>query len=455
MPSSVRLASSFRDPSGHVFKQDGVLLRRVNASYLPEFDRLHTSGLYDHLVERRLMVSHEIFGRDTESTTIRPEFIPFISHPYEWSFSQLKDAALHTLKVHKAALERGMALKDASAYNIQFLNGKPIFIDTLSFEVYEEGSPWVAYRQFCQHFLNPLALMALVDIRLGKLLREFIDGIPADLTSKLLPGGTKFKPAFAMHIHMMAKAQRNASTSSEPSKRQSVSKTGLLAILDSLEGAVKGLNWMPEGTVWGDYYSDTNYTDESMKEKHRLVAEFLRAVEPTPGTVWDLGANTGEFSRIAADMGCHAIAWDMDEAAVEKAYRRARDKEERNVLPLLLDLTNPSPAIGWALAERESLVQRGPADCVMALALVHHLAIGNNVPLPQVAEFFAQVGKWLIVEFVPKQDSQTQRLLSTREDVFDGYTLEGFTESFAGVFEIVRQEPIKGTYRTLFLMRAR
>ena len=243
-----------------------------------------------------------------------------------------------------------MWLKDASAYNLQFHQGKPVFIDTLSLEPTREGAPWPAYKQFCQHFLAPLALMALVDIDLGHLLRVYLDGVPLPLASALLPGSTKLKPGLLTHIHLHAAAQRHfadgqSAKQSEPAPNQKMTRNALLGIIDSLEGTVNGLRWQPRGTVWGDYYANTNYSAQSLSQKGQIVAELLAAIEPRPATVWDLGANNGEFSRIATRAGISTVAWDIDPAAVEQNYRQCRETGETLLLPLLQDLTNPRPSL--------------------------------------------------------------------------------------------------------------
>jgi hypothetical protein len=385
---------------------------------------------------------------------IQPERVAFISYPYEWSFSQLKDAALLTLSIQKTALELGLSLKDASAYNIQFHHGRPILIDTLSFEAYQEGKPWIAYRQFCQHFLAPLALMAYRDVRLNQLLRVYIDGIPLDLASKLLPFHTRLKFGLLAHIHLHASAQKKYADAPEQAQTRSqggsVSKLGMTGLIDSLKGAVSALKWEPQGTEWGDYYEATNYSQAATGQKADLVKEYLEAIQPRQ--VWDLGGNTGNFSRIAAQMGIPTISADIDPAAVEKNYREVRQKKEINLLPLVLDLTNPSPGLGWHNRERDSFAARGPVDAVMALALIHHLAISNNVPLPDLAEYFASLGRWLIVEFIPKEDSQVQRLLATREDIFPNYQQQGFEEAFRPFFTIQACSQIEGSKRILYRM---
>jgi hypothetical protein len=458
MSDSTPDTASFRDPGGFVFRRGGRIFRQINRSARLDYDRLVDSGLYRELAEAGLIVAHEVVDEPPHdpslaSLVIAPQPIPFVSYPYEWCFGQLKAAALLTLDIQRRAVARGMSLKDASGFNVQFRGAAPVFIDTLSFEPLAEGKPWVAYRQFCEHFLAPLALMARVDARLNGLFREHLDGIPLDLAARLLPGPTRLKLGLLLHLHLHAKAKRTLDAKAEPLKPRPFPKSALLGLIDSLESTVRGLRWEPTGTEWADYYADTNYTDDALDAKARLVAEFLDWVHPE--TAWDLGANTGRFSRIASERGASTVAFDLDPGAVERNFREATRRGERNLLPLVLDLTNPSPSLGWHLRERPSLIDRGPADVVLALALIHHLAIGNNVPLSRVAEFLASVGRHLVIEFVPKSDSQVRRLLVVREDVFPGYTREGFEAAFARDFETQAVAPIVGTERTLYLMHRR
>lgn len=458
MSSDGVLSSSFRDPSGFLFYKDGVLYRQINKRYRADYDHLMESGLYQSLIDAGLIVGHEEVSLDYAETddaykVIKPEHIDFISYPYEWCFSQLKDAALTTLAIQKKAFQFGMTLKDSTAYNIQFIGARPVLIDTLSFEKYTPGQPWAAYQQFCRHFLAPLAMASYTDIRLTQLSRIHIDGVPLDLASKLLPFKTHFKPAILLHIHKHAKVQ--ISYSDKPvdvkAKAHKISSFGFRAIIDSLESATRKLKWQPAGTEWGDYYEATNYSEDAMGEKEKLVADFLAPIKPA--TTWDLGANTGVFSRIASRGGSRTVAFDIDPAAVEKNYLQAKANKQTDILPLVLDLTNPSSAIGFDHSERMSIAQRGPVDAILALALIHHLAISNNLPLEKIARSFASLTENLIIEFVPKEDSQVKRLLATREDIFPGYTKDGFETAFACHFSIVQSEQIKGTHRTLYRMQ--
>jgi len=456
-PSSpAAVAASFRDPSGFVYESGGVLYRQVNIPYQAHYDHLMQSGLYDALVSQGLLLRHEEVETISPAPElcykiIRPQPLPFISYPYEWCFSQLRDAALLTLELMRMGLQHEMILKDASAYNVQFVASGPVFMDTLSFEKYQPNTPWVAYRQFCQHFLAPLALMALTDIRLGQLLRVYLDGVPLDLAASLLPAKARFNVGLLSHIFMHAKSQKHYAGKTEiKNKNPHMSRLALQGLIDHLLVTTRKLRWQPAGTEWADYYEDTNYSEKGLTEKKELVKSFLAKIKPA--TVWDLGANTGVFSYAAAELGANTLAFDIDPAAVEKNYRSCRKRRQPAVVPLLMDLTNPSAALGWALEERQSLAQRGPADTVLALALIHHLAIGNNVPLERIARFFSQVGKTLIIEFVPKTDSQVARLLVTREDIFDHYLQAEFEAAFQNHFRIDEKSAIADSRRVLYRM---
>jgi hypothetical protein len=450
------LPSSFRDPNGFVFIQGHTLYRQINLEYQHNYDLLMASGLYEHLAKAGWLVAHQEVQPAEEQAPgvyklIRPERLPFISYPYEWSFSQLKDAALLTLEIQRRSLEFGMSLKDASAYNVQFCRGRPVMIDTLSFERYQEGRPWVAYQQFCRHFLAPLALVSYCHPGMGQLLRIHLDGLPLDLASLLLPGRTRLRFPLLVHIHLHSKAQRRYAARTV-SRKKKFGKMALCGLIDSLESAVRSLRWRPGATAWRDYYENTHYSDDAVEQKKRFVGEALDQCSPKPAQVWDLGANTGVYSRIASIRGIDTIAFDLDPGAVEVNYLNCVSEKQTHLLPLLLDLTNPSPAVGWMHEERMSLCQRGPVDVVLALALVHHLALANNLPLAHIAAFMARIGRWLVIEFVPKGDDQARRLLANREDVFPDYGPEAFEREFGRYFLIRCSTRLANSERVLYCM---
>lgn len=446
--------SSYRDPSGFVFYRGRRVFRQINASAQSDYEQLKNSGLYDTLTRNKLLLSHQETSEPPVTSAgykvIEPEPLPFISYPYEWCFGEFKDAALLTLQVSQQALAHGLMLKDASAYNVQFLDGRPILIDTLSFERYEEGKPWPAYRQFCEHFLGPLSLAASRDVRLFRLLLPFPDGLALELVSKLLPVRARLKPSLFAHLALHSLSQQRFGNVSQKTKKRKVSQDALLAILRSLESAVRSLSWSRPKTAWSEYYS--NYTPTAWTHKQEIIKRFLSLLKPA--TVWDVGANDGFFSRLASDQGIFTLALDFDFVALEKNYELIKRRQEKNILPLYGDLANPTPAIGWTNRERKSLVERGPADTVMALALVHHLALGHNLSFGLLAEFFWKIGRSLIIEFVPKDDSNAQRLLAAREDIFPDYHQPAFEREFERYFVIQERVKIRDSGRTIYRLKS-
>jgi hypothetical protein len=456
--------SSFRDPAGFVFKHSSVIYRQINQAGAEDYDHFISSGLYQALIDKGWLVEHQEI-KDTSKfdqskkryKIIQPAAVPFISYPYEWTFHQLRDAALLTLKVQKLAIEHGMILKDSSAYNVQFIGRKPIFIDTLSFWRYNEGDPWEGYKQFCEHFVAPLALASYASPEILQILKVFIDGVPLKLATQMLPSKARFKKGLLAHIYLHAASQKKYDKPNveKPNKKRSVSRLALNGLMASLESTVKKLSLSGRQTQWGDYYNDTNYSKNAFDEKKKVVKQLLQSISPKVETVWDMGANDGTFSDIAVDLGAYTIAFDMDTLAVELNYQKS-DKNNGSLLPLVQDLANPSPALGWAHSERHSLEERGPADAVLALALIHHLAITGHSPFSQVAEYFSRLGKYLIIEFVPKDDSKVQLLLAGfSRNTFSGYTEENFESAFEKHFKLVDKKPVKGSKRVIYLYKSR
>ncbi len=456
-------SGSFRDPAGFVFEHDGTLYRQINQSGKVDYDLLMNSGLYEALQKEGLMVAHEevtLKAAKGAYKVIRPERVPFVSYPYEWTFVQLQQAALLTLQVLNLGIKHGMILKDSSAYNIQFVGNKPVFIDTLSFTAYETGKPWEGYKQFCEHFIAPLALAHYTSQDILKTLRVYIDGLPLQTVCSLLPRRAKFRPGLLAHLYIHGSAQKKHKQGGEAvgakTKERKVSALAMEGLQSSLKSTVTKLRPPRIDSEWGEYYTFTNYSDDSFTHKRKTVAALLAQVTPKPEMVWDIGANNGEFSELAAEAGAYTVAFDIDANAVAYNYAAKRKPEiEGRMLPLVQDLTNPSTALGWAHTERMSLTGRGPADVVMALALIHHLAIGNNLPLDKVASFLRQIGKNIIIEFVPKEDSKVQHLLASREDIFDQYDYEHFEQAMGEHFTQIAKKPVKGSHRSIYLYQAK
>lgn len=443
------LSSSFRDDAGYLAVHEGALYRFIRQAGRPDYDLLMSSGLYDRLANAGKLVAHEEIPEEKREPEIykilKPKLIPFISYPYEWSFSQLKDAALSTLDIQQEALNHGLSLKDASFFNVQFIGPKPVFIDICSFEK-RKDSPWEAYRQFCQHFLGPLVLMAFVHPAFNRHLTAFIDGLPLDLVSKILPLKCQFKPGVWIHLKLHARCQKKHAgktvDSSFPVKKQ-------LALVDHLRSTVAGLSLKRRVTPWSEYVTEkSHYSDISNQFKKEFVDNVLEKIRPEK--IWDLGGNTGEFSRMATNRGCYTVCFDSDPLCVDSNYQDSQKRGDSHMHPLLMDLANPSPSLGWGGEERLGLIERGPSDLVMALALIHHLRITANIPLEKIADFFSRIGRRFIVEFVPKEDPMVSKMLGSRKDIFHDYSVENFESVFSKKMSLQLKKPIPKSLRTLY-----
>jgi hypothetical protein len=445
--------ASYRDTSGFVFKHNGKIYRYIHPRYNVHYLQLMSSGLYDELVKKAYLIPHqEMVSASqfhfTDGKVILPEQISFISYPYEWSFDMWKDAALLTLQIAYASLQKEMILKDATPFNIQFHNGKPVFIDTLSFENYETGKPWIAYRQFCECFLAPLLLMYYCHPDTGKLFTVYPNGIPMQVLVSMLPKRSRWNMNTFLHIHLQAKfsAKQKQSTG----KENNFSKQKLQLLLKGLQNFIEQLSCKKIKTTWDDYYTGTILGDDYLNAKTILVKSFISSIDYK--SVIDLGANDGYFSLLFSE-DKKVIATDADSNCINALYLKIKKEGRTNILPLVNDLTVPSPAIGWDNAERESFGIRLKANLVLALALVHHLAIAHNVPLQLITTWLQPMGEYLVIEFVPKHDEKVKLLLQNRKDIFDDYTLENFKSIFAAAFQILKEEKVGNSNRILFLMK--
>ncbi len=450
------LPSSYRDNAGFVFSHHNKIYRCINPIYFPHYDMLVQSGLYNELSAAGRLIKHEeVNTKDfpeyiTDNQKILlPEQIPFISYPYEWSFDMWKDAAIVTLKIVQIALQKDMILKDATPFNIQFYNGRPVFIDTLSFEKYEQGKPWIAYHQFCECLLGPLLLMHYGHRDLGKLFMVYPDGISLEIVKNLLPAKSTFNIHVYMHIWMQAKvALKNAGK-----KEANVffAKDKLDTLIKGLLEFVSGLTAKKDKSTWDDYYTQTILGNDYLESKRNIVANFSEKI--SFNSVLDLGCNDGYFSMVLKDKTTNVIAVDFDSNCINELYRSCRKNNIKNIVPIVATLNTPSPSIGWNNSERTSLTERLKGDLTLALALVHHLAISVNVPLASIAAWLQNMGSYLIVEFVPKEDEKVKELLLHREDIFTNYSLPHFKECFSLYYNILQEEKVGNTERILFLMQ--
>jgi ribosomal protein L11 methylase PrmA len=423
-----------------------------------DFDFVRNSRLVEELHADDKLVAETVidaellgeFARDAHCVLEHPR-LPFISYPYEWSFSALKAAALLHLEIQQRALKKDVTLTDATAYNIQFVGHRPVFIDNLSFRRYEDGEYWAGHRQFFEQFVNPLLLRSMNGVAHNAWYRGELEGISAEDLSRVLPWRSRLSWNVLTNVFMQARLQ-NASGSSAAIEKAKSRKLPRIAYDQILHGLHKWVSKLQPKentkTVWQDYATDNSYADEEAVNKRKFVAEFTNAVRPA--LLLDIGCNTGDYSIEALENGAQlAVGFDFDTGALEYGYRRAVD-EGRNFLPLHLDAANPSPNQGWGQAERMGFRERAKGDAVLGLALIHHLAIAKNLPLAEVIAWLVAMAPQGVIEFVPKNDAMVQRLLQIREDLFDDYDQEIFEKYLGDRARIVKSEQVSASGRVLY-----
>jgi ribosomal protein L11 methylase PrmA len=443
---------SFRDPGNRVFDAPDAVYRALSADAADDWRALAASKLGG---DPRIVATEEV-GDAPEpwAALLRHERIPFVSYPYEWPFATLKRAALLQLDLLLDALGAGLILKDATPYNVQWHGARPVFIDVGSFERYREGSVWEGYRQFCELQLYPLMLTAWKGVPFQPWLRGSLDGIaPAEMRN-LLSLRDRFRRGVTTHVVLHARLeQRYAARTREVKtelKRAGFRKELIVANARKLRALVERLEWQGDSVAWGDYTHTWSYSEDDAARKAEFVREAARAVEPR--LVWDLGCNDGTYSKVCAAEGAYVVATDADHAVID---RLAREENER-ILPLVVDLADPPPALGWRGAERKHLPQRGKPDLTLALALIHHLAITRNVPLAELLDWFAALEGALVVEFVDPADEMAQRLLAAkREGLHGDYNRDEFERLLAARFDVARSEELAGGRRVLYLAHPR
>jgi len=438
-----------------MFKLNDQYYRQVNQLYAGDYDLLLSSGLYHELSGKNMLVSHEDVSGSVPGTpgyyrTLLPRQLPFISYPYEWSPSQLRDAGLLTLRITRMAMEKGMILKDATPFNVQFVEGRPLFIDTLSFKAYDGAGPWIAYRQFCECFLFPLYLHHYLGTGTHRLLGAWPEGIPAIQAARMLPGRSRLNAGAWMHLFLQTKIRTDKLPGGRRPAFSAVHLQRLLTHLESILQKLSTDNFSDKG--WSGYYEDTILSQAYLAGKERC---FLELIDQLPmASALDLGANDGYFTRLMAHKKVRIMAVDADWQCMETLYRSLPGLPSRDILPLCLDIADPTPPGGFAGTERKSFTARAKADLVMALALIHHLTLSRNIPLPALAAYFAQLAdQYLIIEFVPLTDEKAQALIRNKDSYHSDYNIENFESSFSGYFRIERKMQIEQTGRILYRMR--
>ena len=468
MTSPHRDAGSFRDPGGYVFEDQGRIIRAVMPQAADAFANLYDSGLLDDLARRGLMIATTRLEADAArlaaftgprgdhaAALYEHPRVPFISYPYEWCFSQLKDAALAHLDLQITALEKGYVLSDATAYNMQFIDGRPVHIDAMSLQPYVEGAHWAGYNQFCRQFLLPLLLEAWAGVGFQKLYRGGIDGISFEDALAILPRRKLFTSVSGlMHVYLHGRAVLAKSSQAQDSAKagQALPKSRYAAILEQLRGFIAGLeSGKRPASYWKTYAQINSYSEPMRDRKLQFVGDW--AADAKPGQIWDIGGNTGDFSLAAIKAGAgHALVLDGDLDSVEAAYRLRARKGEK-ILPLVMNLLDPSPGLGWRTAERKGLGSRTTPDGIIALAVIHHMCISGNLPLRDALDWLLSLAPGGIIEFVPKEDPMVKQLLAVREDVFHDYTEETFLSVISKRHQIIDQHKFQENGRLLVSYR--
>jgi len=452
---NTRTTSSFRDPSGYVFVEDGNIKRVIKPLYFSQYKSLTESGFYDTLFEKKYLIPHKTVQENQDQIIIEAQKIPFVTYPYEWSFLQYKHAALLTLKIQKLSLQNNFTLKDASAFNITFHEGKPVFIDTLSFDFYKENNPWLAYKQFIMHFLGPLVLAKYFGQEHLKMLSQNLDGLSLQKLSLLLPVKSYFSPTLLTNIHLLAKYDKKYE-SDKKTVNNNLSKASQIKLIDGLYDYILNLS-VNEKTEWDHYYNQINYNDVAYQFKKEFVKDWFLSIKGK--SLIDIGGNDGTFSRELKEQAELLIVADIDPNAVEQNYRQVLKNKEKNVLPLVADVLNPVANYGFNNAERFSFVDRVKGenlDGCLALAVIHHITLSGNIPFSFSAQFFSKMASNLLIEFPTRTDSWVQFLLDSKREFaghFDFYNEENFEKEYTVYFEIVKKEKIASSERILYSLK--
>ncbi|HWK33086.1 MAG TPA: class I SAM-dependent methyltransferase [Hyphomicrobium sp.] len=444
----LRNEASFRDPDGYVFEHAGGVYRGLTSQAAARL-AAH-SAFYAEAVERGLLVAfHEAAPAFGFSAVIAPERIPLVTYPHEWSYEQLKDAALNTLDVNILALQHGLTLKDASAFNNQTLACRSVFIDHTSFEETDGRLPWRPYSQFCRHFLNPLVVGVYRDIHVGSFFRSNLDGLQQQLANDLLPVRARIRPS--VFVHMVAHNRFIRRTADFEGRTQATAvraRGRQIDLLRQLRGFIEGLSAARAASTWARYYESTNYVEAAFEQKKQIVGDCFAGRHLA--TVWDVGANDGTFSRLIDNSAKTVVALDLDHNAVNANYAFNRQHGRDRIHALVYDVGNPTPALGFRNRERSTLEERSRPDAIMALAVIHHLSLTNNVPLTESARYFAERTPELVIEWVGRGDSQVQRLLAQKTVSYDGYTEECFIRAYGAQFALLSRTQISGTDRAIY-----
>jgi SAM-dependent methyltransferase len=461
---------SFRDRDSRVVVAPDAVYRVLSGTGADDWRALADSPLLERLRADGTLIGTEevepaalggaadVLPEGTEAV-LRHERVPFVSYPYEWTFGMLREAALLQLDLLLACLDKGLTLKDATPYNVQFRGSAPLFIDVGSFERLREGEPWAGYRQFCMLLLYPLLLQAYKDIPFQPWLRGAIDGITPTEAARFFTLRDRFRRGVLTHVALHARLERRYEDREGGEVKEELRKANfksdlIKANVQRLRKLVSRLSWKAGDTAWTNYRKECTYSDADAERKAEFVRDAAAAAQPD--LCWDMGCNDGAYSRIAAEHSEYVVAFDYDQATVDALYRALRAEDERRILPLVANLADPSPGLGWRGLERRPLEDRGSPDLVLALALIHHVSITANVPIAEFLDWLRELDAMLVIEFPKREDPMVRKLLSgKREGSNADYELETFERLLGERFDVERSEPLPSGARILYLARPR
>jgi SAM-dependent methyltransferase len=468
-PSGLGSFTTFRDPAGVLTLTEEHAIRFVRPEYVSEALKFLGSPLYVTWQERGDLVTTEVtddLPSDSGLCLRHPRFF-FPTYPWEWSPAQWLASAELTLDLCSEGLAGGYVLKDATPLNILFDGPRPVFVDVLSFDRSDPGSPvWLAYGQFVRTFLLPLVAHHWLGWPLSATLLKRDGYEPEDIYAAL-PRLRRYHPRLLWPVTLPALLEKRASKSSadaagnEVGKATAIQRKPQVALqvlrhsLATLKRQIRYVTPALSDSQWSQYQSTLgHYSSAEVEEKRRFVQHVLDISRPA--TVLDIGANTGTYSFLAAETGARVVSLDTDPAAIERLWRAASERK-LNVLPLVANIARPTPSVGWDNSESLSLLDRatGKFDLVMMLAVIHHLILTEQIPLDRIASLcFRLARRWLLVEWVPPSDPMYRKLVRGREDLYGALNENDFGQAFHVYFETVEQCRLSNG-RTLFLLRRR
>lgn len=442
---------SFKDYSARVFKQKDVFYRAILPAYEVEYNYLMKSGLYEELIQSKLLNPHQEVELNTEIRAYKilyPKQIDFLTLPFEWCYQQWRKVLLAYLEINLISLKYGMILKDATPYNFCLSEGKALLFDTSSFAFFKEPNFWIAYRQFCEEMLGPFALMHYRGMLWGRLTLASQHGMPLDFISQNLPIKSYLNLSCLLHLHLHAKSYQKLGVQKDNSK--GFTKEKLKEVFLLIKRTIhKWDNYHQYPNYWSEYYDIDIETDEYLQDKQQTVKSYLQSLDVK--SVLDLGANTGKFSELSCNYAERVIALEFDDKCVDKLFKSIEETGNMKLHTLLGDLSQTSPDFGLLGKEHPSIFKRAKSDIVLVLALVHHLALTKMIPFELITDLVYEFSnRYVLIEFIEKSDRKVTLLLQNNPKYYP--SKEEFELIIQQKFRLLKQKTLEKSFRTLYLL---